>query len=204
MEGQQGHPVPPSQGANPCKDTKCTAGMVVAPCSFLMSSQSLCTPSPGVFYPPPPPCWCPPCPGVPGTVGGLPAGWVPIRSRSRRSWWGDGQMGGGRGWIQSAGWGENKKQDRQMHDGGGGCQGALCAPQHPAPTPGGRWWGGVWGGAPSPLGLMEKIKKQKFRARGVLVSGACADAHGNGGEAAELLLEALPRPGDGSGAHVAA
>lgn len=56
MGGQQGHPVPPSQGVNPCNDAKCTGGMVVAPCSFLMSSQSLHTPSSGVFYPLPPPC----------------------------------------------------------------------------------------------------------------------------------------------------
>lgn len=102
MWGEQGHPVPPPQGANPCKDTKCTGG-VVAPCHLLMFPQSWCPP-------PPPLSRHPPCPGVPGTVRGVPAGWVPIRSRSRRSWWGGWTDGG---WIQSGGWGGIKnKTDR--------------------------------------------------------------------------------------------
>lgn len=61
------------QGANPCKDTKCTVGACgslpppdVLP--VLMPHQSWCVP------PTPLPTQCPPCPGVPGTLGGLPAG----------------------------------------------------------------------------------------------------------------------------------
>lgn len=122
MWREQGHPVPPLQGANPCKDTKCTGGG----CGFL--------PPPNVspiLVPPPPPA-------------------IPVPSLSQCPW-------------------------------------------HP-----GTVRGGPLRGSPLDRGLVA------LRARGVLISSACPDAHGNGGEAAELLLEALPRPGGRGGPSVTA
>lgn len=66
----------------------------------------------------------------------------------------------GDGYKVEGGW--NKKQDRQMRDGGASTRVLSVAPSAHPGQGGGRWRGEGWGGeAPSPLGLMEKIKKQK-------------------------------------------
>lgn len=127
-----------------CKGTKCTGGKLWLPAPSLSPS---------------PESRCPPCPGVPGTEGG----WVPIRWRSRRSWQGHGQTGGGANKVRVGG---NKKQDRRMCDGEVGARVPSVPPSTHCSPAGGD--GGVRVGGqepPGPLGLMEKIKKQKSGGR---------------------------------------